>query len=67
MISVVMLRGKVFDKVNAFTGIIAFTLFMVFKILSSFVPAAFSLAMIFVMYGGFLALVWYVLTGRNSS
>jgi hypothetical protein len=65
IISVVMLQGKVFDKVNAFTGIVAFTLFIVFEILVSFVPAAFDLAMIFAMVGGFLALVWYVLTGRR--
>ena len=65
MISVVMLRGRIFDKVNAFTGIIAFTIFMVFEILASFVPGAFNLAMIFAMAGGFLALVWYVLTGRR--
>jgi hypothetical protein len=65
MISVAMLRGKIFDKVKALTGIIAFVIFMVFEILSSFVPEVFNLAMILAMVGGFLALVWYVLTGRR--
>jgi hypothetical protein len=65
MISVVMLRGKIFDKVNAFTGIIAFIIFMVFEVCASFVPAEFNVIMIVAMVGGFLSLVWYVLTGRK--
>jgi hypothetical protein len=65
MISVVMLRSRVFDKVNAFTGIIAFIFFIVFEVCASFVPAAFNIAMILAMVGGFLSLVWYVLTGRR--
>jgi hypothetical protein len=65
IISIVMLRGKVFGRVNACIGIIAFIFFLVFEICSSFVPAAFYLAMVFAMIGGILSLVWYVLIARR--
>lgn len=63
--SIVMLRGKIFSRVNAWIGIIAFAFFMVFETCSSFVPAAFNLAMVFAMIGGISSLVWYVLIARR--
>jgi hypothetical protein len=65
IISIVMLRGKVFGRANAYIGIIAFVFFLIFEICSSFVPAAFNLAMVFAMIGGLLSLIWYVLIARR--
>ena len=61
IISIVMLRGKVFSKVTAYLGILGFGLLLVFEVCSSFVPALFNVAMLFAMSGGLLSMVWYIL------
>jgi hypothetical protein len=65
IMSIVMLRGKVFSKLTAYLGISGFGLLLIFEISSSFVPALFDVAMLFVMSGGLLNLVWYILIARR--
>lgn len=64
-ISVVMLRSRVFSKVTAYAGILAFTLLLIFEISSSFVPALFDVVIIVAMGGGILSMIWYVLVARR--
>jgi len=61
----VMLRGGVFSRAAAHTGMIAFGFLLVFEILSDFVPALFDTAMIFAMIGGITSLVWYSMVARR--
>lgn len=61
LISVVMLQGKFFSKVNAYVGILGFTSLLIFEIGTSFVPALRGMAMILAVLGGILSLVWDIL------
>jgi len=61
LISVVMLRGKLFSRVTVFVGFLGFTCMLIFEVCASFVPALQSLVMIPAMVGGILSLVWEVL------
>lgn len=61
MMSVVMLRGKAFARINALLGIVGFALLLVFEVLASFVSGLDSAAWVIVMAGGLLITVWYVL------
>jgi hypothetical protein len=65
MISVVMLRSKIFSKATAYVGILGFALLLIFEISSSFVPALFGVAMIIAMAGGILSMIWYILIARR--
>lgn len=61
-ISLVMLRGGVFGKVTAWTGIIGFTFLSIFTILATFVRALYVVAYyFFALIGGLLALAWFAL------
>lgn len=64
-ISVVMLRSKIFSKVNAFVGILGFVLLLIYEICSSFVPALSYIAIIFAMGGGLLSMTWYIMLSRR--
>ena len=61
LISVVMLRDKLFSKANAYVGFLGFTFMLIFEVCTSFVPALQGVAMIFAMLGGILSLVWEIL------
>ena len=61
MMSVVMLRAKIFSKASAYTGIIGFALLAAFEILSSFVAGLSAVMMGFAMVGGLLSMAWYIL------
>lgn len=61
LISVVMLRGKLFSKANAYVGFLGFTFMLVFEICASFVAALQGVVMILAMAGGILSLVWEIL------
>lgn len=65
MISIVMLRGKVFNKAAAYVGILAFGLLLIFEVCSSFVPALFNAAIVFAGGGGLLSIAWYILIARR--
>jgi hypothetical protein len=65
-ISVIMLRGGVFGKVNAWIGIIGFTFLSLFTMIATFVPALYSFAFYsLASIGGLLALSWFALTARR--
>lgn len=65
LISFVMLRGGIFGKFNAYTGILGFGMLFVYEICQSFVPALLGIALLFAMIGGILNLVWYGLIARK--
>ena len=61
VLSIVMLRGHIFSKTNAYVGILGFTFMLIFEVLVSFVAGLDSAAMLLAMPGGILSMVWYVL------
>jgi len=61
LISVVMLRGKLFSKANAYVGFIGFTFMLIFEICTSFGPVLQGMTMTLAMLGGILSLVWEIL------
>lgn len=65
LISIVMLRDKIFSKVTAFAGILGFGCMLIFEVCTSFVPAMQGVAMIFAMVGGILSIVWDLLAAQT--
>ena len=63
IMSVVMLRGKVFGKVTALAGIVGFALFSIFEVCASFIPVLNGVAMVFAMGGLVLNVTWMFLLG----
>ena len=62
-ISVVMLRSKIFSKVNAYAGIIGFGILLIFEFVSSFVSGLTPVSMLLSILGGLTSMVWYILIG----
>jgi hypothetical protein len=60
-----MLRGGIFSKLTAYTGILGFGMLLVYEICQSFVPALLGIALIFAMIGGLLNLVYYGLIAHR--
>ncbi len=65
LMAMVMLRGKVFSRGAAYTGLIGFSLLFVFEILSSFAPSAQDALLILAMVGGLASMTWYILIARR--
>ena len=65
LISVAMLRDRIFGHVNAYTGILGFGFLLIFEVITSFVPALQSIALILAMLGGILSIVWDILLARK--
>lgn len=65
LISVVMLKGRIFTKANAYAGIFGFGILLVFEFFSSFVSGLSAVAMTLAMLGGLLSMVWYILIARK--
>jgi hypothetical protein len=65
LISVVMLRGGLFSKANAYLGLLGFTFMLIFEVCTSFVPALQGVAMVLALLGGILSLVWEVLVAQK--
>ena len=65
LISFVMLRSKVFSPLNAYFGILGFSLLLIFEVCSSFVPALADVVLIFAMCGGLMSMAWYILISRR--
>jgi hypothetical protein len=60
--SVVMLRGEVFGKAAAVTGLLGFSFLTFFTFWSTFTTAAYDVVMmVFGVGGGLLSMAWYVL------
>jgi hypothetical protein len=65
LISIVMLRGKVFSKAAAYAGFLGFGMLLVFEYFSSFVAGLSAVAMTLAMIGGILSMAWYILIARG--
>jgi hypothetical protein len=65
VISVVMLRGKVFSKAAAYAGILGNALLMVFEAILAFVPAFLNVGLVIAGGGGLSIMIWYLLVGRR--
>lgn len=63
--SILMLRGKIFGKAEAYCGITGLTCLSIFTICSTFLPGTFSIVIVIAMIGGIASVVWYVLVGRR--
>lgn len=61
LMSVVMLRSKIFVKVNALAGILGFALLSIYEVCTSFIPALSGVAMIFAVGGLLLTVTWMLL------
>ena len=64
-ISFVMLRGGIFSKVSAYSGILGGFFLTIFTIWATFIPVLFEISMLLAMVGGLLSIVWYILTART--
>ena len=58
LMSMVMLRGKVFGKVTALAGIVGFVLFSIYEVCVSFVPTLGEAAMVFAVGGLLSNVIW---------
>lgn len=65
LISIAMLRGKLFSSLNAYAGILGFGFLLIFEILTSFWLPLQGIAMILAMLGGILNIVWDILLARK--
>lgn len=65
MVSVVMLRGKVFSKATAYAGILGNALLVVVEIILAFVPTLRGAAMVIAVGGGLSIMTWYLMVGRR--
>jgi len=65
LMSIVMLRGKIFSRMNAYAGLLGYGTLLIFEVSSSFVPALQNGAMIFALLGGISSMVWGLLTARR--
>ena len=64
MISIVMLRGKIFSKTNAYAGILGFSILLVIEYFSTFSGLS-DVMMILFMIGGLLSMAWYILIAKR--
>jgi hypothetical protein len=58
IMSIVMLKGKVFNKVTSYLGIIGSTLILIYIILVTFAPGIKNMATTFAAPGGLLLMAW---------
>jgi hypothetical protein len=65
LISIVMLRSKIFGQAAAYAGILGFGMLLIFEFFSSFVTGLSALVMILAMFGGILSMAWYILIARR--
>lgn len=65
MISFVMLQGKIFSRVAAWTGIMGITSLILYTVGNTFMPNAGEKMLIIAMPGGILMIVWNVMVARK--
>lgn len=63
--SFIMLRGRIFSKTTAYTGILGFLLLLIYTTWATFVAVLYDVAMIFGVVGGILVTLWYILVARR--
>ena len=65
LISIVMLRGKIFGKVAAYAGILGFGMLLVVEFLTSFVSGLQDVTILLFMFSGLFSMVWDILIARR--
>jgi hypothetical protein len=61
LMSLLMLQGRIFSKINSYAGIAGNALMLVYVVLVTFAPAVKEMALAFALPGGLLLLAWLVL------
>jgi len=61
IMSIAMLKGRVFSKINSWMGIIGSTLIMLYIVLVTFVSGVETMATAFAMPGGLLLMAWMIM------
>ncbi len=61
LMAVVLLRGRLFNRMAALAGMLGYGMLLVFEVLSSFVPSSHDAILILAMVGGLFNLAWYIL------
>lgn len=61
IISIVMLNGNIFSKVNSWIGIVGSILIMLYVIAVNFIPGVETMATAVAMPGGILLMIWMIL------
>lgn len=62
--SFVMLRGGVFGRATAYTGIFGFAFLLIFTVWTTFVPGSLDVAMLIALPAGLLVMAWNILVAR---
>jgi hypothetical protein len=65
LMSVVMLRSRIFSRWTAWAGILGETFLLIFNIFAAFVPALFDTAILLSIIGGLLSMLWLTLIARR--
>lgn len=65
MMAVVLLRGGIFSRVNAWLGVLGFAIMLVFFTVAAFLPAQFTAAMMISAPGGLLLIAYHILLARR--
>jgi hypothetical protein len=65
LISIVMLRSKIFSQAAAYAGILGFGMLLIFEFFSSFVTGLSVVAMTLAMFGGILSMAWYIMIAHR--
>ena len=61
--SLVMLNGRIFNKITSYFGIIGYTLLLMYILLVTFAPKIQNIAAVIAAPGGLLALAWVLMVG----
>lgn len=62
LMSLVMLRGRIFSRWAGWAGLLGEILLITFNIIAAFMPGMFGLSMVFAMTGGSLSMAWLAIT-----
>ena len=65
LMSLAMLRGRIFGAINAWAGMVGFGLLLVFEFFTSFIGGLTGATMGLAMIGGLSTMLWYVLSARR--
>ena len=61
VMGIVILRNRIFRKLNGWTAIVGFVLLLIFNFCAAFIPAIYDTSLVFAGIGGVLFIVTYVL------
>ena len=65
LMSVIMLRGRVFGRATALAGLAGEACLLIFNVCAAFVPAFYDAAMVLGVGGGLLSMAWFILIARR--